>query len=552
MLVCASSAFGDTCPKYTKVSSQVLFLVRQGRIEAAIDMYHDHTANLGQPDYALLQQIGVAILEHGSQSKDPEEQLMAVFGSGVAADDRTLHLMEKAVSSPHPQLRLVAIRLIAQRGSRRAQDILVKMLSSHEVLLRLEALLMLSQMHHPSALGQAEALMIKLPDAAKPLFAQIYAAIGDPQSVKQLRRLMIHADPETRIASVIAAAERGRDDLLPQIRQMLTHLDPMQQEACAAALGMFGDHSAVGRLETLTRSKHKHVRLAADIALHELGQSERRRDIEALAKDEYLLAVYALGEIEGSEDVLASLLNSRNIHVRINAALALLRRHDRRCIPFLADILIEDSRDLAFSKVTSHGHSLLAWKVVPGASAHLDGDPIAWELSTGLREAALEQALQLPESDFLDLAEMVLKSHQADMVPMATLLLENLASDEAIAMLKRYRHKIGAPLVRNYCNLALYRLGEPGTYSEQLYQWVYEQNRVELIRFRPMLPWELRNASDPHVLTPHDTSKLYLASVEALATRQDDQGASVILGLIRDGNPINRYALAGLLVRVAQ
>jgi HEAT repeat protein len=169
-----------------------------------------------------------------------------------------------------------------------------------------------------------------------------------------------------------------------------------------------------------------------------------------------------------------------------------------------------------------------------------------------MRESCLRAAANLPDGAFLSLADAVLAEQQNDLVPAAVNMLENLGSDDAIALLKKYQQKVGAPLVRNSCNLALFRLGVEGPYAEALQAWVEEQADIDLIRFRAMVPRELNEQGSSHLLTPEESSRLFLTSVESLAARQDDRGVNVLLTLIRDGNPKNRYALAGLLIRTIQ
>ena len=53
-------------------------------------------------------------------------------------------------------------------------------------------------------------------------------------------------------------------------------------------------------------------------------------------------------------------------------------------------------------------------------------------------------------------------------------------------------------------------------------------------------------------LTPEETSRLYIDTMETFAKGQDDQGLFVILNAIKSGNSKNKYALAGLLIRTNQ
>jgi HEAT repeat protein len=331
---------------------------------------------------------------------------------------------------------------------------------------------------------------------------------------------------------------------------LASHHEVPQQEACAAALGLMHDEKSIPRLSALAKSPSANVRLAAMQALYRLGRHEVKADIEEMAQGSNLFAVAALGGISGTEPVLRKLLQSNQIQVKVNACLALLQRQDSACLPILKEILIHDPRDLCFDKVASIGGGLTAWKVVPSGRQNFQDDALAYELSLNMREEALEQALDLSERDFLQIASLLFEHQQNELVPTLAHLLENLQTPEAIALLQKYRQKAGAPLIRNYCTLALFSIGEEGSYGDQLTEWVLKQQKMELIRFRHYLPWEAREQSK-YELTPEETSRLLVDTFEAFARVQNDKGIDVLLEAIANGNEKNKYALAGLLIRAA-
>ena len=159
---------------------------------------------------------------------------------------------------------------------------------------------------------------------------------------------MTNSDEEVRIAAILSAAKYGRDDLLPKIRTLATHHEKAQLEACAFALGSLKDEKSIPKLESLARSQVPHIRLAAWKALYDLGRKEFKLPLEKAAKDKDIYAIALLGDVEGSQDVLATLINDNNIQVKINAAVSLLHLQDPRCLASLLDILIMDARGLCF------------------------------------------------------------------------------------------------------------------------------------------------------------------------------------------------------------
>ncbi len=160
--------------------------------------------------------------------------------------------------------------------------------------------------------------------------------------------------------------------------------------------------------------------------------------------------------------------------------------------------------------------------------------------------------MDLDEDVFLDIASLVLSSHQNDLVPSLVRLLENMQTPLAIELLKSYRERIGSPLVRAYCNLALYRLREKGPYEETLIGWIKNEKKTELIKFRPFVPWSIHQQTSQFQLTPEEKSRLLIESFQALAERRENKGIDELLEIIKTGNPKNRYPLAGLLIRATE
>lgn len=530
-------------------AKQILYAMHTGDLKAALELYKKYHEKTNRHDLELIQQIGLILLDRGHRSQDKQIQLMTLFGAGISTNERCLYILEEGLNNPIPEIQLIALNFLARYHHDRADEALNKVLGSNSLLIRLEALIHLAEKKHPKAVGQTEALMSKVDSSLHPLFPQFFAMIGDAPATKALKRLLSFPNEKVRIASILSVAKYERDDLLPQIRKLSAQHDLIQQEACAIALGILHDEASIPRLNTLTQSSALTTRLAALQALYRLGKKEVLPAIEREAKDHNLFAIYMLGEMKGSENTLYELTKNGNLQIRLNAALSLLERRDNRCLVPLAEVLLHDSRDLAFIKITSLSTGLIAWKAIPSATQNLKDDSLAFELSLGLRETALRKALDLPAHDFLLMAEALFETHQNDLIPTLVELLENMNSQQGIALLKKYQQKAGAPLIRNYCNLALFNLKEEGPYAENLRGWITGQQNEDFIRFRPYLPWEARDAGTKYELDTEEKSKLLIRAFESFAKTQDDKGIDVFLDAILNGNEKNRYALAGLLIR---
>lgn len=531
---------------------RILFLIHGGHTQEAISLYEEYRKSRAEHDLELLQQVCLAILEKGSHSDSPEIQLLTIFGAGISLNEKTLPIIEEAIASPVPELQLIAVNFLSRYQNDHANLTLNQAMSSAHPLIRLEAAFQLALKKYPTAVGQLEALMYKLNPEALSIFPRLFAIIGNDPAIKILRKFLSNSDPLVRSETILSVAEYGRDDLLPQIRALATHHDAAQQEACIIALGVMKDEKSTDRLQALCRSNSVPIRLAALQALFRLGHKEVRRDVEHYARQGNVLAVAMLGEMGGCEDTLFALTKHKNLQIRANAAIALLERNDARSAVPICEFLVHDSRDLAITKTYSAAKGLSAWKVVPSAAQNFEDAPMAFEVALNAREEFLVQAVDLPETHFLALADYLLEKQQNDLVPTLIDLLVARNFPGVVEVLKKHQQKPGAPLIRYYCNLALFRLKEEGPYLNNIRQWIEEQRGKDLIQFRTFLPMEMREKNTAYQLTPQETSRLFIESLEEMARLQDEASMELLLETLIKGHPKYHYIIAGLLLRCTQ
>jgi len=531
--------------------SHILYLMHTGKTAQALQAYRDYTNNTGTQDFELIERLGLILLDQGYRSKDAETQKLTLFGAGISSNEKALYIIENSIGSDAPEMELIALSFLPRFQNEIADKALHRAMTSNYVLIRLEAASQLALKKDPKAAGQIEGLMSKLPEEVWPLFPQLFAALGTPQAKKILRKLLTNRHEPVRVASILSAAEFSHDDYLPVIRRLASHHEPLQLEACAAALGILKDEYSISRLLMLSQNPNTNIKLAALNSLYHMGREEAKEGIIDLAKQQNLFAIYKLRDIRGSENQLAALIKYDDIQVRANAALALLEHGDKRCLPTIAELLLTNSRDYAIVTITSQGKSLTAMRVIPSATQNLEDDPVSIEMSLHLREEALAKAVELPEPEFITLAHAIFERQQNDLIPALIEVLVNHPTPAVIELLKIHQQKPGAPLVRNYCNLALYRLKQPGPYAENLRDWVTKQCHVDLIRFRTAVPWDQREMI-AFELTPQETSRLLVDAFEAFVSSQDDKGIDILISVIQTGNSKNKYALIGLLMRAIQ
>lgn len=548
---CAPLLSGSASP-----GGRLLFLTYNGQIPAALEAYEEYRQAQGRHDFTLLQRIALTLIEREWRSTEPARQLMALFGAGIAMDDSARQLLEEGLAAQLPQLQLIALHLLAQNGDDDAELAILRALNSEYMLVRCEAAVYLAQRHHPRATAQIDALFHRVPTELHQLFPQLYAASGDRAAITALRRLLTHPLGNVRTEAIVALADGGRDDLLPAIRQLACQHEIAQQEACCYALSRLNDTSSLTRLSSLTASQEPSVSLAALLGCYRLGEVKAWNDIARKAEKGDLFAIASLAEIPEGKETLANLLKSVDKQMRINAAIALLLHGDSRCHKVLKEILIGEEGHLTYNQWTTPGRTLKAWKIAPYFVGNSKDAPISQEISLGLREKLLIQAALLSEEIFLPLAQELLSCQQNDLIPTLAALLEQNHSPAAIALLQKHQQQLGAPLVRTWCALALYRATSDKSAAETLRSWVKSHCKEEMISFRTLVPIVMREkertASSPYQLTPQEQCRLLIEILEAFAQARDEDGVDVLLHALIHGNEQNRPVLAGLLFRATQ
>ncbi|MFZ0566317.1 MAG: HEAT repeat domain-containing protein [Chlamydiales bacterium] len=531
-----------------EVSAQMLYLLHRGEVQRAFQIYLDHSTE--GHDFDLLQQAAIQLLKQGARSDDLEIQLMSLFGAGVANSAELIPVLEKGLLSSEMKIQLVALSYLSRLQDDEADLLLVKALSSPFLLTRLEACYQLASKNHPSILGLLQSLMVKVPTEVRPLFPQIACKIEGAQAHAYMRQLLTDNDINVRLSAILTVAQEKRDDFLIQIRDLATQAHHAIQESAALTLGELKDTQSLEILRKLLTSKRVTVRLAAAVGLYSLGEETYLTVIEEEAAQGNLFAIHILGKLRKGEDLLKKLIHHEDRDVRLNTILSLLNMRSREAKEHLKEILMCDKQDLGFIQTVSAGGGLKTWKTIPSANSHSKIYPTLKGQTRLLREEALILSLELPESDFLEIARLVFEERQYDLIPLTIAALESRKSDQVIELLKEMQQKAGVPFIRHYCTLALYRLMEEDFYEKQLIQWVEKANNQALIQFREEN--SIADRDSTYVLTPEETSQILIDTFETFAQTQSERGTEVLIQAIAYGNPKNRYALAGLLIRTTE
>jgi hypothetical protein len=80
------------------------------------------------------------------------------------------------------------------------------------------------------------------------------------------------------------------------------------------------------------------------------------------------------------------------------------------------------------------------------------------------------------------------------------------------------------------------------------------KKNTELVRFRPMLPWNVKisDKATAFDLTPEENSRLLIECYQTIVQEHDQKSIDIILEGLQSGHSKNRSVLAGLLIQAIQ
>ncbi|MCH9611100.1 MAG: hypothetical protein S4CHLAM81_10530 [Chlamydiales bacterium] len=530
-------------------ASRILHLTHKGQVEEALVRYLEQVGFEEEQDYSLLQSMGQTLLLRGADDPDPEIRQLSLFGAGIAQSPLFIPILERGIKSKEMKSQLIALNFLSGYLDDSANSLLIEALNSPFLLTRLEACYQLALKHNPIVIDHLEALYYKVPPPVRILFPQIVVHIDTPEANRMLRHYLSDQDFLVRTQALLAIAKTKRDDFLEQVRSIAQHAHFVQQEAAAICLGEMRDRSSIKVLQKLATSRQDEVRLTALFSLQKLGNKEAIHILQEEAANYNLLAIAALAPCEDrdSKELLKRLSCSEDRNVAINASLALLQQKERACLPPLTDLLIND--DIGFTPLPTPAGGLIAWKVTGSAKQKESQMMGLVARSEMMKQQILTACLELPEEDFLFLARRIFESQKKSLIPLLVQLLGNHRTENSVELLREMQQKAGAPFVRNYCNLALYKLGERGLFEEKLISWIQKNENSLLIQLKEE---KKKDRETQFTLSAEESSKFFIEALEALLVRQSSKGVETLIHTIAYGNPKNRYALAGLLIRTTE
>ena len=109
---------------------QIVYLAQSKEYRKSIDLYKKYQKQIGKHDFEVLEHLGIAILEQGSRSDDPQMQLLSIFASSLAGVSSSYDILEAGISSSNMQTQLAALQFLAKMQDDQIYHLLHKAMAS--------------------------------------------------------------------------------------------------------------------------------------------------------------------------------------------------------------------------------------------------------------------------------------------------------------------------------------------------------------------------------------------------------------------------------------
>jgi HEAT repeat protein len=545
-MICTSFMFAE------HEIDRIAFLIANKDYKKAISYYLEEFKQKQSHHLDILTILGKSLIEEAINSEDPKEQLLGLYGLMVSAQSNLDFDFSKLIQSKDLNVQMLAIQYLSNWHDDEIELLLNKAMSSPFLPARIMALGALVQNKSKLALMHIESLYYRLPPPFRPYFAQYYAMLGTPASLKILKQMLSDAQVGMKHAALLSICQFERDDFIEDIRKILTQNDPLITECAIKAVGLFHDLKSKAVVENFSKSSFASLKLASLLSLKSLKEDTTKEIIE-MANQGDLFAIAVLSRIDKSEDTLVKLAGHPDINIKLNALFALLERRDPRAKKLFIDFLKFHSLHDGINSIFSAGKTQSALKIYPAFRKQFEKSKEMVQHIEGMtriiRNQLLIQALELPEDDFLEIAKFLFDHDIDDLIPLAVKLLENCNSEKTQLMLEKMEQKTGSPKTRLYSLLALARQ-KSNRHQIELIHWLSSQTKQPIIELEAFDTQEQTiKKTDRFIINPDERSELLLEAYETLISTKNEHSFPVLLEAIRKAPKENRAVLAGFLLK---
>lgn len=504
--------------------SHILYLMQKEKYSDAISSYQKFYKKNKTHDPHVLQNMCLTLLKKGIESSDRKKRHMSMFGAGFAISEYSASILEKGLLKKDLESQMIALHFIQNLEDDHSIKLLLQACKSPFLQARLQAIFILAQKRDKNAVCQIKTLLQKLP-MIKPIFVPLLGIMTDKEATSLLKTMLFDTNPHVRLQAIFTIANNKRDDLLYLLKK-IQHSSSFETEAILYALGALQDSSSVKYIKKYQNSSSKDIQLASYLASYKLKDNKALEKIKEFAKQGSFLAISSLGKIGEKDPLFYKLLSHKNNQIKYNATIALLLCKDPKCLKPLKELL---KKDICIKPIYSQGKSMQAWNFSPG------------EDSFRVKEYFLSLAKELPKKDFLELATFICNQNIKKLIPHLFEILSDLKEE---AFLKEQSQKIGAPYIRSYANLFLYKTQKNPIHLNNLKEWIKKNNK-EIILFG-----KFSSKTSTYVISKEEVSRLLLDSFIVLSDSHTTDGIDILLKAM--SHPKNRFLLAGILLKALE
>ncbi len=530
-------------------SSRCYYLLKKGHLDDVLKALTDPSNNTPYPK-DLIQKVAETIIINGLTSNNSEMQLAALYGTSLSGDSDLIKYARDGLESGSLEVQMAATSLIGSGNHKEGEYLLRGALRSDYFAVRLEALWIISILRNQNAFEQLEALYAKVPDEIRLYLLPLFALEGSTRAQDFLSHVLRSSDVELQAQALMALATIPLREKSPLKNPPF--LDPLTLEAFMLYALSHRDCVPQETIEHYAEHHNPFVRLSAQFVLAH-GEKAAYALLEAQAKEMNPFAISLLGKLPLSDaSPLFSLATPKEFDIpHLQAGLALLAHKRPECTPLVLEIIRSASEEAIYRPRYSPGRTMIIWEKIPTRSLLGSEKLFAIEQSLRFREEVLIQSINLPEKQFLQIADHVMV-HAQDLIPLLCKLLENKQSEKVREWLKQQFQDTSSLLGKMYVAKSLTALGEVNSEKESpwkktLVQFLKNEQGLNLFQPRPLIPWFMQAEPKPQELTFDERARLCIESLYALISAEEPETQTIILEWMSKSNSSTRTLLAGIL-----
>ncbi|MFX1511688.1 MAG: HEAT repeat domain-containing protein [Promethearchaeota archaeon] len=290
---------------------------RIGKIDAVVPLYQRYRESSDDTEKKMISQI-LVVLGQRNESQELIDVFNALF-SGKAVEAERLasslkentNLLDDLIQDKDPQIRLVSLQTIDNRGLKEKQELVVELLTDPELNIRKTAVETLANIGDPSIIPILSTAVEKPENKSiRDVFIHNFIAFADPVAAPALVSFLADEDEDLRNMATEAFSKLGKEaitplvnaldydsptirstivktlitfkeDVIPAVSEALRSENPIIQKGAIEVLGGVGTEEQVKTILSYLKSENIGVQCASAWAISKLGtETEKEMVLE--------------------------------------------------------------------------------------------------------------------------------------------------------------------------------------------------------------------------------------------------------------------------------